>query len=107
MNPNVHKEFMKHYDTIKSEYAEVDGAFVESIQELKPLRPPTAPAEDLSEERQRILFGPKIDMLMLQIALFFTVLSLLSFLFLDRTMAQGISFLLLCTGVALGFFLRK
>lgn len=88
-------------------YAEFSSALEETNKQLKPLRPPTSPADDLSLERQLILYGPKIDLLMIQIALFFAVLSLLSFLFLDRTMAQGISFLLLCTGVALGFFLRK
>ena len=88
-------------------YADFSAELKETNKQLKPLRPSTAPADDLSLERQLILYGPKIDMLMIQIALFFAVLSLLSFLFLDRTTAQGLSFLLLCTGVALGFFLRK
>lgn len=101
------KEFADHYGAIKSEYASVDGALQETKKAMKPLRPKTAPAEDASRERQLLLYGPKVDMLMIQIALFFAVLSLLSFLFLDRDMAQGITFLLLCTGVALGFFLRK
>lgn len=88
-------------------YAEFSAELEKTNKELKPLRPPTAPADDLSLERQLILYGPKIDLLMIQIALFFAVLSLLSFLFLSRDIAQGLSFLLLCTGVALGFFLRK
>ena len=101
------KDFVKHHDSIKSEYARVDNAFQDTSKKLKPLRPPTAPVDDLTRERQLILNGPRIDLLMIQVALFFAVLSLLSFLFLDRDMAQGITFLLLCTGVALGFFLRK
>jgi hypothetical protein len=96
-----------HYGTIRSEYAEVTETLKETNDELKPRRPPTAPADDLSRERALILYGPGVDMLMIQIALFFAVLSLLSFLFLSHEMAQGLSFLLLCTGVALGFFLRK
>ena len=98
---------VKHYDTIRSEYAEVTETLKETNAELKHRRPPTAPADDLSRERALILYGPGVDMLMIQIALFFAVLSLLSFLFLSHEMAQGVSFLLLCTGVALGFFLRK
>ena len=101
---------VKQYETIRSTTADFEAsgkALKETNKELKPLRPPTAPAEDLSLERQLILNGPRIDLLMIQIALFFAVLSLVSFLFLDRDMAQGITFLLLCTGVALGFFLRK
>lgn len=101
---------VKEYETIQSRSADFEAsqkALVETNKELKPLRPPTAPAEDLSRERQLILNGPGVDMLMIQIALFFAVLSLLSFLFLSHDMAQGLTFLLLCTGVALGFFLRK
>jgi hypothetical protein len=98
---------MDHYGTIKSEYAAVDDALQQTNNRLKPLRSPTAPAEDLSRERELILYGPGVNLLMIQVALFFTVLSLLSFLFLNRDIAQGITFLLLCTGVALGFFLRK
>ena len=101
------KDFADHYGAIKSEYASVDGALEDTKKAMKPLRPPTAPADDLSLERQLILYGPKVDMLMIQIALFLIVLSLLSFLFLDSVTAQGITFLLLSTGVALGFFLRK
>jgi hypothetical protein len=85
----------------------VDSELEKINNVLKPLRPPTAPADDLTMERELILRGPRVDLLMIQIALFFAVLSLLSFLFLSRDMAQGITFLLLCTGVALGFFLRK
>jgi hypothetical protein len=97
---------VKQYESIQSRYADFH-ALEATNKQLKPLRVPTAPAEDLSRERQLILSGPGINLLMIQIALFFVVLSLLSFLFLSRDMAQGITFLLLSTGVGLGFFLRK
>jgi hypothetical protein len=100
------KDLVQRYESIQSRYADFD-MLEETNKELQPRRPPTAPAEDLSRERELILYGPKIDLLMIQIALFFAVLSLLCFLFLSRDTAQGITFLLLCTGVALGFFLRK
>ncbi len=99
-------QVVKDYESIRSRYA--DFYELETTNKtLKPLRPPTAPAEDLSRERQLILNGPGINLLMIQVALFFVVLSLLSFLFLSRDMAQGITFILLSTGVGLGFFLRK
>jgi hypothetical protein len=97
---------VKEHEAIQSRYADFTSLETTNKQ-LKPLRPPTAPAEDLSRERQLILQGPGINLLMIQVALFFVVLSLLSFLFLSRDIAQGITFLLLSTGVALGFFLRK
>ena len=100
------EDIVQRYDTIQSRYADFE-ALEQTNKRLKPFRSPVAPAEDLSRERELILYGPKIDMLMIQVALFFVVLSLLSFLFLSSDMAQGITFLLLCTGVALGFFLRK
>jgi hypothetical protein len=96
---------VKDHAAIKSRYADFN-TLDSTNKELKPLRPPTAPADDLSRERQLILQGPRINLLMIQVALFFVVLSLLSFLFLSRDAAQGITFLLLATGVALGFFLR-
>jgi len=97
---------VNEYEAIQSQHAEF-SSLEETNAKLKPFRNPTAPAEDLSRERQFILYGPRESMLMLQIALFFAVLSLLSFLFLSLEMAQGLTFLLLSTGVALGFFLRK
>ena len=90
-----------------SEYTEAANEIANTNRQLKIKRPPTAPADDLSRERELILNGPKIDILMIQIALFLSILSLLSFLVLSRTMAQGMTFLLLCSGVAIGFFLRK
>lgn len=103
-------ELVRKHERIRGDHADfyaVDSALNETIRELKPKRQPTAPADDLSRERQRILQGPGIDILMIQIALFLAVLSVLSFLVLDRDTAQGLTFFLLCTGVAIGFFLRK
>jgi hypothetical protein len=103
-------EWVQQHNTLESRYAEFAGtgeALDTTNKALKPKRPPTAPVDDLSRERQLILQGPGIDVLLIQIALFLAVLSMLSFLVLPRDSAQGLSFLLLCTGVAIGFFLRK
>jgi hypothetical protein len=104
------KEWVQRYDGVEKRYADFTVAndeLKETNRTLKPRRPPVAPADDLSKERQLLLMGPGIDVLMIQVALFFAVMSLLSFLVFSREVAQGMSFLLLCTGVAIGFFLRK
>ena len=90
-----------------SEYALAGDEIANTNRQLNMKRPPTAPVDDLSRERALILRGPTIDILMIQIALFLSILSLLSFMVLSRDMAQGMTFLLLCSGVAIGFFLRK
>ncbi len=107
---NKTQEWVQRYDALESRYAdftEANRELKETNDQLKPRKPKVAPAVDLSLERQLILQGPRIDVLMIQVALFFAVLSLLSFLVFSRDVAQGVSFLLLCTGVAIGFFLRK
>lgn len=103
-------EWVQRYDGAEKRYADfavANDELKETNRILNPRRPPIAPADDLSKERQLILMGPGIDVLMIQVALFFAVLSLLSFLVFSRDVAQGLTFLLLCTGVAIGFFLRK
>lgn len=90
-----------------AEFTMVQAELEKANQKLAPKRPPTAPIDDLSRERQLILQGPGIDILLIQLALFLAVLSLLSFLVMSRDAAQGMTFLLLCTGVAVGFFLRR
>lgn len=75
--------------------------------QLKPLRPPTAPADDLEKARKAIAFDVRRSILFLQVALGLVVLALVSYLVLPATWANGIAFLLLCVGVAVGFFLRE
>jgi hypothetical protein len=104
------KEWVQRYDGLEKRYADftiANDELKETNRTLKPRRAPVAPAEDLSLERQLVLQGPRIDVLMIQVALFFAVMALLSFLVFSREVAQGLAFLLLCTGVAIGFFLRK
>jgi hypothetical protein len=90
-----------------ADFTMVAAELQNTLDELETKRPPTAPVDDLTRERQLILQGPGIDVLLIQLALFLAVLSLLSFLVLPSDAAQGLTFLLLCTGVAIGFFLRK
>jgi hypothetical protein len=104
------EEWVKRYDALESRYAdfqEANEALESTTSALKARRPPTAPTDDLSEARSLVMYGPKVDILLVQVALFLAVLSILGFLIFPREVAQGVAFLLLCTGVAVGFFLRK
>ena len=74
---------------------------------LRRTRPPTAPANDLEKERREISFELRQNMLLVQIALFLLVVSMISYLILPTGWAQGITFLLLCVGIATAFFLRR
>jgi hypothetical protein len=75
-------------------------------QSLKPFRPPTAPASDMERERKAIQTG-RPSFLYIQLALFILLAVLVSYLALPMSTAHGLSFLLLCVGIAVGFFLRK
>jgi hypothetical protein len=76
-------------------------------QALKPLRPKTAPADDLALERRKISLEAQESLVLIQLALFLVFLSLLSYVVLPRDWAHGSSFLLLCVGIGSGFFLRR
>ena len=100
------------YGRIQSEYATysnqgITDAIRETDQALKPLRPRTAPAEDLELERRKITADARQSLVLVQLALFLVFLSLLSYVILPQVWANGISFLLLCVGIAAGFFLRR
>lgn len=100
------------YGRIQSEYATysnqgITAALRETEQSLKPLRAKTAPAEDLELERRKISNDAKQSLVLVQLALFLVFLSLLSYIVLPITWAHGVSFLLLCVGIATGFFLRR
>jgi hypothetical protein len=75
--------------------------------QLTPLRPPTAPADDLEKERKAIAFDVRRSVLFIQVALGLVILALVAYLVLPASSANGVAFLLLCVGVAVGFFLRK
>jgi hypothetical protein len=101
------------YGQIRSDHAKytsTSDAYNEILltqRALRPLRAPTAPSEDLEKERRAITLDARQSLVLIQFALFLVVLSLVSYLILPRDWANGISFLLLCVGVASGFFLRR
>ena len=73
---------------------------------LKPFRPPTAPSSDLEKERRAITADAKRNLYFLQSALFLVLLAMLSYVLLPMEYANPIAFLLLCVGIAMGFFLK-
>lgn len=75
-------------------------------QSLKPFRPPTAPGSDKAIERKAILSGNR-SFVFVQLALFILLAVLIAYLILPVSYANGLAFLLLCVGVAYGFFLRR
>ena len=77
------------------------------VDTLKPLRPPTAPASDIAQERKAILESSAPNFLFIQVQLAILVLCLLSYTFMNADYAPGITVLLLSVGVALGIFLWK
>lgn len=79
----------------------------ETTKSLRTMRAPTAPSDDLEKERRAISFDLKRSLTFIQVVLFLVVLSLLAYLVLPATYAHSITFLLLCVGVAVGFFLRN
>lgn len=101
------------YSRIQSEYASyssgtgIGSALEETEQALKPLRAKTAPAEDLELERRKLVLSDEQSLVLVQFALFLLVLALLSFVFLSITWASAVTFLLLCVGIGVGFFLRR
>jgi hypothetical protein len=100
------------YGNVRSDHAiATNGGVVDAIrrtnQSLKPMRAKTAPADDLERERRAISLDARQSLVLVQLALFLVVLSLVAFIVLPRDWANGISFLLLCVGIGSGFFLRR
>jgi hypothetical protein len=79
----------------------------EAVQELKPLRPPTAPASDIAIARKDILESSAPNFLLIQVELAIVILCLLAYVFLPLDYAPGVAVLLLSVGVAVGIFLWK
>jgi cation transport ATPase len=105
-------QYVQHYSQIQSEHAmykqtSETAKDIRTVKDsLRPFRPPTAPSTDLEKERKEITDIARRNLYFLQIALFLVVLVFLSYLLLPFEYANGISFLLLCLGIAVGFFLK-
>jgi hypothetical protein len=90
------------YSKIQKNYSPLG----DQLKDIRALRPKTAPAQDIQKVRKQIL-DPQPSLLYLQICLFLIFLSLVTYVVLPSTYAHMLVFLLLCVGVAIGFFLMK
>lgn len=108
LSPIVSKgmSHVAEYNRIQSEYATYNE-LKETVEELKPLRPPTAPVDDIAKERKGILQADGRSLLFIQVVLFLVILVMLTYMFVPIDYSHYIAFLLVSVGVALGFFLRK
>lgn len=103
---------VQNYSKVESQYTSFKESTAASRElrevkdSLKPFRPPTAPSSDLEKERKAITADARRNLYFLQIALFLVVLVMLTYLILPMEYANPITFLLLCMGIALGFFLK-
>jgi uncharacterized protein YqhQ len=77
------------------------------LETLKPFRPPTAPASDIEKERKAILKQSSVSLVVVQVALFSLVLSLIVYIFVPSSTAHLLVFLILSVAIALVFFLKK
>lgn len=109
-NPSLYQQYQAEQQRVKERVASLnsDAASVlrDVNQSLKPFRPPTAPASDKAIERKAILSGNQ-SLVFIQLVLFILLAVLVSYLLLPTHYANGIAFVLLCVGVAYGFFLRR
>jgi hypothetical protein len=96
------------HEAIQTEFAAYTGAKQEikkTIDALKPLRPPTAPASDLAIERQSILAIVSKNLRVVQIALLTVLICLLEYVVLPAPFVHGLAFLTMCVGIGVGIYL--
>jgi hypothetical protein len=104
--------YAQEYGKIQGDYAvfnttkDASTKMKHVTDSLRTFRPPTAPASDIEAERKKILGLTSKNLFFIQIALFLLLLSMVTYLILPAEYAHGIVFLLLCTAISFGFFLR-
>lgn len=79
----------------------------QAVQDLKPMRRPTAPGSDMEVERKRIISLTNERVLVAQVALFTTLVCLVVYFVAPLPLAHGIAFLVACVGIAIGIFLMS
>jgi len=94
------------HDQIRSTN-DVAGTYAEAIAELKPLRPPTQPHQDIMLERLSIDKLNAQDIRTLQICLFFIVITLFEYLVLPAEIVHGAAFFTLCVGTSVAIYLSN
>lgn len=85
----------------------VSSAYAEAIADLKPLRPPTQPNQDIKLAKLDIKELAAMDVRTIQICLFFVLIALLEYMFLPASIVHGVAFFTLCVGFSLAIYLSK
>uniref|UniRef100_A0A6C0J2P1 Uncharacterized protein n=1 Tax=viral metagenome TaxID=1070528 RepID=A0A6C0J2P1_9ZZZZ len=94
------------HEIIQSQSAAIDELNT-AINNLKPIRPPTQPHEDIEIQKQKIRMIDNSDMLLVQIAIFVVFLCLVEYIVLSAPYSHYTAFLTLCIGIAAGIYLGK
>ena len=100
------QQFESSYATYTSAQLGVK-ALQQITDALKPMRAKTAPGAAIELERRTLLETHGYSLFLVQLALAILVASFVSYLTLPIDYAHAITFLLLCTGISVGFFLGK
>jgi hypothetical protein len=100
------QQFESSYATYTSAQLGVK-ALQQITDALKPMRAKTAPGAAIELERRTLLETHGYSLFLVQLALAILVASFVSYLTLPTDYAHAITFLLLCTGISVGFFLGK
>ena len=99
-----------NFESARASYVSAQQG-VQALQEitnaLKPMRAKVAPEAAIELERKNILEVYGYSLFLVQLALAILIASFISYLTLPTDYAHAITFLLLCTGISVGFFLRK
>ena len=74
---------------------------------LNVARPDVAPGDEAEKEYRTIMGIVSQRLLLLQVVLALVVVSLIGYFILPLTAAHGLTFLLVCLGIAIGIFLKK
>jgi len=74
---------------------------------LNVARPEVAPTGEAEKEYRTIMGIVSQRLLLLQVVLALVVVSLIGYFILPLTAAHGLTFLLVCLGIAIGIFLKK
>jgi hypothetical protein len=98
------------FSSIQTEYTgykaleDVKKRMEDVNKSIKPLR---SAESEIEKERKAILSLTEPNLLLVQVVLALLIASLISYLVLPINAAHGLSFLLLCVGIAVGIFLKE
>lgn len=96
--------------SIEKEYTEFKsvqglGEKVRAITES--IKRPRGMETEIEKERKAITLLSEQNLLLVQVVIGLLITSLLGYIFLPLNAAHGLTFLLLCVGIAVGIFLKK